>query len=179
MRAAGVLSASGRCAAFDAAADGFVRSEGYAMMLFEAAEENSIGDEPTIVVGECALAHVGGRSAGFVVPSASVEFDVMRRALGDADAAGLLVECHASATPLGDPIEATALAQLSAPKSGGQNAQGDESLPPPPSPLTLHAAKTRFGHCEAAAGAVGLMCAIAILEVSEMSELTSENMKLA
>jgi acyl transferase domain-containing protein len=71
-----------------------------------------------------------------------------------------LLQLHGTGTALGDPIEVNAA--LSALFSGE---------PKRPAPLALAAVKSAAGHCEAAAGMVGLVCAVGVLETRQNSTI--------
>jgi 3-oxoacyl-(acyl-carrier-protein) synthase/thioesterase domain-containing protein len=142
------LSPTGRCRAFDAAGDGFVRSEGCAVIVLRRLDDAiARGDRVYAVIRGSAINN-DGRSNGLTAPSGSAQ----RRLLIDAlRAAGVephqvgYVEAHGTGTPLGDPIEFGALAAV----FGGRAAE----LPP----LAIGSVKTNLGHLEAAAGIAGLI----------------------
>jgi acyl transferase domain-containing protein/NADPH:quinone reductase-like Zn-dependent oxidoreductase/acyl carrier protein len=142
---AGALSSLGRCASFDAAADGFVRGEGCGMVaLKRLADARRDGDRVLAVIEGTAINHAG-RVQGITQPSRSAQRAVITAAMGVAgvtpDAVGY-VEAHGTGTPVGDPIEFGALS----------DAYGDSRLP-----CALGALKTNIGHPESAAGVLGLI----------------------
>lgn len=151
--AAAMLSPRGRCAAFDAEGDGYVRAEGAVMFLLRPlAAALADGDE---VLG--VIAHVGvnadGRTAGISLPSAHRQRALLEEVYGELglapDRLGF-VEAHGTGTRAGDPQEAQALGEA----LGRRRA----------APLPIGSAKTNVGHLEAGAGLVGLLKAQLALE---------------
>ncbi|KOX24005.1 hypothetical protein ADK67_19355 [Saccharothrix sp. NRRL B-16348] len=142
---AGALSSRGRCAAFDASADGFVRGEGCGMVaLKRLADARRDGDRVLAVIAGTAINHAG-RMQGITQPSRGAQHAVIRAAMR---AAGVTpedigyVEAHGTGTPVGDPIEFGALSDAYG-KTGG--------------PCALGSLKTNIGHPESAAGVLGLI----------------------
>ncbi len=143
-----MLSPTGRCRAFDAGGDGYVRSEGVGVVLLKPlAEAIAAGDAVYAVIRGTAV-NQDGRSAGLTVPSAPAHEAMMRRAL---EAAGVepravqYVEAHGTGTPVGDPIEARAIGAVMRPPSGRAAA------------CAIGSVKTNIGHLEAASGIAGLI----------------------
>jgi acyl transferase domain-containing protein/NADPH:quinone reductase-like Zn-dependent oxidoreductase/SAM-dependent methyltransferase/acyl carrier protein len=148
---AGLLSPAGRCATFDAAADGYVRAEaaGIAVLKPLALAEGD-GDRVLAVIRGSAVNH-DGRSSSFTAPNGAAQAAVIRAALADAglDPAAIdYVEAHGTGTALGDPVEMDALAEVF----------GDRAAP-----LPIGALKASIGHAEAAAGIAGLAKLTAML----------------
>ncbi len=141
-------SPRGRCASFDASADGYVRSEGCGMVLLRplfAAQQ--AGDRILAVIRGSAINH-DGRSNGLTAPNGPSQEAVIRQALARARVAPeqiSYVETHGTGTPLGDPIEAQSLARVF-----GAGRSTSE-------PLRIGSAKSNLGHAEAAAGIAGLI----------------------
>ena len=148
----GMLASDGRCKFGDALADGYVRSEGAAVLVLKS-EEMALrdGDRIFAVVQGSAVNNDGGGGGVFGRPSRSGQEDVLRRAVDDA---GLephsvgYVEAHGTGTKAGDPVE---LAALGAIFGRGRS---------PQEPLLVGSAKTNIGHTEAAAGLAGLIKAV-------------------
>jgi len=152
---AGALSRAHRCASFDASADGYVRSEGCGFVVIERGAGSARRDHRArALISGWAVNH-DGRSAGMTVPSGTAQRQLLEAALCNAGvgAAELaFVETHGTGTPLGDPIEAAALADV----LGRHRAAAQ--------PLWLGALKSCLGHMEAAAGIGGLIKAVLSLE---------------
>nr|AQV04224.1 SwnK [Chaetothyriaceae sp.] len=142
------LSADGRCRAFSEDADGTGFSEGAAIVVLKRlSDAQRDGNAIHAVLRGTAVMH-GGHSAGLTAPSIPGQTTLIHNALGraamepgDID----YIEAHGTATRLGDPIEATALAEVF-----GVGCRSSE-------PLRLGSAKSNIGHTQAAAGLVGLL----------------------
>jgi phthiocerol/phenolphthiocerol synthesis type-I polyketide synthase A len=144
----GALSPTGRCRAFDAAADGFVRGEGAGVVVLKRlTDAQRDGDRVLAVICGSAV-NQDGRSNGLMAPNAAAQMAVLRAAYNNA---GMqpnevdYVEAHGTGTLLGDPIEARALGTVL-----GRGRAED-------SPLLIGAIKTNLGHTEAAAGIAGFI----------------------
>ncbi len=143
----GMLSPTGRCRAFDVAADGFVRSEGCAVVLLKRLARALEDGDRILAVIRGTASNSDGRTRTISAPSFDAQMAAYRAALAvadlEADTIGA-IEAHGTGTPVGDPIEFTSLAQTYG-KAGR---------------VLLGSAKSNFGHTEPAAGAVGLIKAI-------------------
>ncbi len=145
----GALSPGARCRSFSADADGYVRSEGCGVVVLRRLAD--AGDGPVVALLRGSAVNQDGRSNGLTAPSGPAQTRVVRDALSRAGARPadvVHVECHATGTPLGDPIEVEALA-------AALDGAGD---------VILGAAKSRIGHLEAAAGVAGLIKAALTLQ---------------
>ena len=143
-----MLAPDGRCKTFDAAADGYVRGEGAAMIALKRLSHAKADNDRILAVIRGSAMNQDGRSGGFTAPNELAQQDVIRRALANArlDPHEVsYVEAHGTGTSLGDPIEVQALAAVL-----GQQRAADN-------PLFLGSVKTNFGHLEAAAGIAGLV----------------------
>ncbi len=151
MTEVGMLSKSGQCSPFDAAADGYVRGEGCGMFaLKRLSDAESDGDRIWGVIKGSAV-NQNGASAGLIVPNGPAQERVMEAALANAGLSGADVdylEAHATGSQLGDAIEANAVGAVY-----GTNRDPDN-------PLLIGTVKSNIGHLEAAAGAAGLMKAL-------------------
>ncbi len=153
----GGLSPDGRCYTFDARANGYVRGEGGAVVVIKPLAEALADDDPVYGVIRGSAVNNDGTSTGLTVPSAAGQERVVRAAQVaagiTADQVGY-VELHGTGTPVGDPIEAGALAAAFA-------GSGTE-------PLLVGSVKTNVGHLEGAAGIVGLLKVLLALGAGEV-----------
>ncbi|MCA9542442.1 MAG: hypothetical protein KC620_26275, partial [Myxococcales bacterium] len=144
----GALSPDGRCSAFDAAANGYVRGEGVAVMVLKRlSDARAAGDDIVAVIRGSAI-NQDGRSNGLLAPNGPAQTRVITAALADAGVAPAevgYVEAHGTGTPLGDPIEVQALAA----------ALGAER--PASAPIRIGSVKPNIGHLEGSAGIASLL----------------------
>jgi acyl transferase domain-containing protein/NADPH:quinone reductase-like Zn-dependent oxidoreductase/NAD(P)-dependent dehydrogenase (short-subunit alcohol dehydrogenase family)/SAM-dependent methyltransferase len=154
-----MLAPDGRCKAFDAAADGFGRGEGCAMLaLKRLADAEADGDRVLAIVRGSAV-NQDGPSSSLTAPNGPAQEAVIRAALAKAGIAPHLVgyvEAHGTGTQLGDPLEAQALGAVF---SGGR---------PADRPLLVGSVKSNIGHLEAAAGAIGLVKTVLALQHAQI-----------
>lgn len=146
MHLAHELSANGRCATFDATADGFARAEGCGALWLTLTPTQKEMSHIIASVPGVDVQHAG-RSVALTSPSGKAQQAVLRGALGDS---GLSeedissVECHGTGTALGDPMEVAALRDVMYRSKRT-------------TPLILGTVKTNVAHTESASGVVGLI----------------------
>src|SRR6187397_1988151 len=156
---AGMLSPEGKCKAFDADANGFVRGEGAGMVLLKRLSQAIVDGDPIhgVIVGSAL--NQDGHTNGISLPSGEAQARLVRDACIDAGIAPSrigFVEAHGTGTAVGDPIEAHALAEaLCADRSTA-------------SPLLIGSVKTNLGHLETAAGIAGLVKAVLVLKYGQV-----------
>ncbi|KMO72076.1 type I polyketide synthase [Mycolicibacterium obuense] len=143
----GMLSPAGRCATFDAGADGYVRSEGCGVVVLKRLSDAQRDGDRVLAVVRGSAVNQDGASSGQTVPNGPAQQELMRTALknarlnpSDVD----YVEAHGTGTGLGDPIELDALSAV----------YGDRK---DAAPLVLGSVKTNLGHLESAAGVTGFI----------------------
>lgn len=157
--AANMLSPYGLCHAFDACADGYVRSEGaVAYVLKRAASAIRDADPILGLVLGCGC-NADGRTLGISRPSSAAQRALLERVHKDAgvDPSEIVyVEAHGTGTPAGDPEEARAIGQAI-----GSKRQTSEPVP-------IGSIKTNLGHTEAAAGLAGVAKALVVLESNQI-----------
>ncbi|MFC3125134.1 SDR family NAD(P)-dependent oxidoreductase [Pseudoroseomonas globiformis] len=150
---AGMLSARGRCQAFDAAADGYVRGEGAGLVVLKPLDAALADGDAVRGVILATGTNAAGRTIGLSLPNREAQAALLARvfAQAQADPAELAYfEAHGTGTQVGDPAETwaigTALAQHRA------------------APLRVGSVKTNIGHLEPASGMAGLLKAMLVLE---------------
>jgi acyl transferase domain-containing protein len=145
---ASMLAPDGRCKAFDARANGYVRAEGAGVVLLKSLEQaRRDGDRIYAVILGSAI-NQDGRTNGITVPSGTAQEAVQREACRQAGVPPQhvqYIEAHGTGTPVGDPIEANALGAVF---GVGRTAEN---------PCLVGSVKTNIGHLEAGAGIAGLI----------------------
>ncbi|MEU5575168.1 type I polyketide synthase [Streptomyces coeruleorubidus] len=147
----GVFSPTGRCHAFDAAADGYVRGEGCGVVVLKRLEDAVRAGDRVLAVLRGTAVNQNGRGTRLSAPSEPAQIDLYRLALERAgvDAGDVgMVEAHGPGTAVGDPIEFAAVATV--------YGKGRDRC-------ALGSVKTNIGHTEPVSGVAGLLKAIASL----------------
>lgn len=145
---AGALAPDGRCKPFSRSADGIGRAEGCAVVVLRRLGDAVGAGDRILALITATVVNSDGRSNGLTAPSPPAQRALLETAYaraGVAPATVDYVEAHGTGTPLGDPIEAGALADVL-----GRGRHPDQ-------PLLLGSAKGNLGHLEAAAGVAGLV----------------------
>lgn len=149
----GFLSPDGLCKTFDLDANGYVRSEGYGLVLLKRYED-AVRDHDAIlgvIVGSAV--NQDGASNGITAPNGSSQIKCYQAALQDANLSAAqinYIEAHGSGTQLGDAIEIQSIQSVY-----------DQTRS---TSLYVGAVKSLIGHCEAAAGIAGLIKTVGILQ---------------
>jgi acyl transferase domain-containing protein len=141
------LAPDGRCKTFDASANGYGRAEGCGVVVLRRLSDTAAYRDPVLAVIRGSAVNHDGPSSAFTIPNGKAQAAVIRDALRDAGVDPSHVSCieaHGTGTPLGDPIEVQALAEV----LGGPGHRD---------PILLGSVKTNFGHAESAAGVAGLI----------------------
>ncbi|HEY5083313.1 MAG TPA: polyketide synthase, partial [Rhizomicrobium sp.] len=150
-----MLSPDGRCKAFDASADGFVRGEGCGFVALKLLSQAQADGDRILAVVRGSATNQDGASSSLTAPNGPSQVKLMRQALASA---GIqpgevsYIEAHGTGTALGDPIELQALGAVY-----GEARPADR-------PLLVGSLKTNMGHLEAAAGIAGLLKAVLAVE---------------
>lgn len=149
-----MLSPRGRCATFDAEADGYVRGEGVGVLVLSRPERATREGWRERARVRGVAVNQDGASGGLTVPNRGAQARVIREALADArleprdvDA----IEAHGTGTSLGDPQELAALTDVFHPGADVVD-------------LPVSSIKTACGHLEAAAGVAGVIKVVLQLE---------------
>lgn len=142
------LSPDGRCKAFDAEANGFVRSEGAGVVVLKRLSQAlAAGDRIYALIRGSAI-NQDGRTNGLTAPNREAQEAVLREAYQQAGITpGQVeyIEAHGTGTLLGDPIEAKALGNVFHTEPSREN------------PVRIGSVKSNIGHTEAAAGVASLI----------------------
>lgn len=144
---AGVLAPDGRCKAFDARANGYVRGEGGGVVVLKSLSSALADGDPIYALIEGSAISQDGRTNGLMAPNREAQEALLReayRAAGTSPGSVQYVETHGTGTLLGDSMEAAALgAVIGVNQTNGACAIGT--------------VKSNIGHLEAAAGIAGLI----------------------
>ncbi|MEV6278023.1 type I polyketide synthase [Nocardia sp. NPDC051832] len=143
-----MMAPDGQCKAFDARADGYVRSEGAGVVALKLLSRAIADGDRIHAVIRGSAASNDGHGETFMAPQVAGQSAGLRSAYRDAgiDPGSVgYVEAHGTGTSVGDPVEIGALHEvLGRARPAGQ-------------PLLVGSVKTNIGHTEGAAGVVGLI----------------------
>lgn len=152
-----MLSPDGRCKAFDASGNGFVRGEGAGMILLKPLRDALRDGNRIYSVIRGSAVNQDGRTGSLTVPGEEAQRRLILEACADAGISPSeidYVEAHGTGTPVGDPIEASAIG----------SALGRRVNRPCP----IGSVKTNIGHLEAGSGIAGLIKASLCLHHGEI-----------
>ena len=168
-----MLSSDGKCHTFDSRANGYCRGEGCGTVVLKRLSDAVRDGDGIYTVIKGSAVMQDGQSASLTAPNGRMQEELMRAALRDAclePADVKYFEAHGTGTPLGDPIETSAIAEVYGKGRAEEN------------PLYISSAKSNIGHLEAAAGMAGLMSAMLTLQYSMVppnAQLQDMNSKVA
>lgn len=153
-----MLSPDGRCKAFDARGNGFVRGEGAGVVVLKPlAAAQADGNRIYAVIRGSAI-NQDGRTSSLTMPGLETQKTLIEtacRAAGVNPADINYVEAHGTGTAVGDPIEAAALGAV----------LGSD---PTRQPCPIGSVKTNIGHLEAGSGIAGLIKTALVLHHQEI-----------
>ena len=147
------LSPDGRCKTFDASADGFGQGEGCGMIALKRFSDAQVDGDTVLAIVKGSAVNHDGQARTVTTPSGPAQRDMLKDALANAELEPHqidFVETHGTGTPLGDPIEVSAIARILC---------KDRTKP-----LYLGAVKANVGHLDSAAGIAGLMKVVLSLQ---------------
>ena len=152
----GIGSPDGHCRTFDAEALGTVGGSGCGIVVLKRLEDAlAAGDTIHAVVLGVGLNNDGSARVGFAAPGVegqvAVSSDAIAMAGIDPETIGY-VECHGTATPMGDPIEVAALSKAFRAYTQKKNY------------CAIGSVKTNIGHVDTAAGVAGFIKAVLALK---------------
>lgn len=146
----GMVSPDGTCRAFDADAAGTVFGHGCGVVLLKRLSEAVADGDPILaVIRGWAVNNDGSDKIGFAAPGLNAQAEVIALAQSSAGvhpSEVSYIEAHGTGTPLGDPIEVSALTKAF--RDGGATEVGQ---------CAIGTGKTHIGHLDCAAGVTGLI----------------------
>lgn len=154
-----INSKDGHVNSFDINANGTVFSDGVGVVLLKrldlAIED---GDEIYAVIKGTGVNNDGAGKGSFSAPSASGQSDAIKQAIGEAGVNPkdiTFLEAHATATPIGDPIEIEGLVSAFGPMDEKQY-------------CAIGTVKANLGHLNAASGIAGLIKVLLSIKHKEL-----------
>ncbi|HBL26797.1 MAG TPA: hypothetical protein DD490_08190 [Acidobacteria bacterium] len=151
-----IFAPDGRCRSYDVRGQGALFGDGAGVVVLKRLSDAlADGDPIHAVIRGSAWNNDGSMKVGYTAPSIEGQAEViaLAQAVAGVDPATITyVEGHGSGTPLGDPIEVSALTQAF---RAGTDAKGF---------CALGSIKSNVGHLEAAAGIAGLIKATLAME---------------
>ncbi|KAI0508449.1 putative polyketide synthase [Xylaria bambusicola] len=155
----GAVSPTSRCHTFDIAADGYSRAEGFGAIYLKRLSDAVDSGDPIRAVVRGTSFNANGKTGGISHPSPDGQEAVIRQAYKAAgglnpDLTGY-TEAHGTGTPVGDPIEVSAIGRVFSP------GRKDD-------PLLIGSIKPNLGHSEAASAMSQVMKAILAMEHGEI-----------
>lgn len=147
---AGAVSPEGLCRSFDDESKGYGRGEGAGIVILKRMDDALQNQDNIVAVLRGSAVGQDGRTNGIMAPNGKAQELVAKKAL---DAAGIdpmsvgYVEAHATSTPVGDPVEVTAISNVYG-KGRKEN------------PCLIGSIKPNIGHLEAGAGVMGFIKAV-------------------
>jgi amino acid adenylation domain-containing protein len=155
-----MLSADGRCHAFDAQANGTVFGDGVGIVVLKPLAQ-ALADRDCIhaVIKGTAINNDGNLKVSFTAPSvdgqAAVIAEAQQSAAVDPQTV-TYIEAHGTGTPLGDPIEVAALTQAFRSKTAQKGF------------CAIGSVKSNVGHLTTAAGIAGLIKTVLALKHQQL-----------
>ncbi|KAL3429040.1 hypothetical protein BDV09DRAFT_201002 [Aspergillus tetrazonus] len=150
-----MLSPDGKSHSFDSRANGYARGEALAAVVVKPLYQ-ALADGDTIrAVVRGSGANQDGKTVGITIPNPQAQAELIRKTYATAGL-GLeqtgYFEAHGTGTPVGDPIELSAIGA-----SFGEHRSQNR-------PLFVGSVKTNVGHTEGAAGLAGVVKTVLALE---------------
>ncbi|USD27188.1 SDR family NAD(P)-dependent oxidoreductase [Pseudoalteromonas sp. SCSIO 43201] len=145
---ASMLSPDGLCKSFSSDANGYVRSEGVAVVVLKKLADAINDHDPILAVIKASGTNQDGQTNGITVPNGLAQQRLLSKTLEFAGLSGQDIdyaEAHGTGTAVGDPIEVNAL--------GSVLGIRDNKL----MPCLIGSVKSNIGHTEPTAGLAGLI----------------------
>ncbi|DAA79192.1 TPA_exp: Uncharacterized protein A8136_2977 [Trichophyton benhamiae CBS 112371] len=152
----GALSPTAMCHAFDASADGYARGESINVLYLKRVSDALRDGDPIRGVIRGVSLTANGKNNGITLPSAMAQELSIRKAYEhsgpiDYSAVGF-VECHGTGTPIGDPIETTAIANVFEDSRDWHD------------PILIGSTKPQVGHGEAGSALTSIIKVVLAME---------------
>ena len=145
---ASMLSESGECRVFDRNANGYVRSEGGAVLILKPLSRALADGDPVHALIRATGVNTDGHKSALTVPNGIAQQQLLQSIyenngirMDEVD----YIEAHGTGTPVGDPIEAAAIGEVIGRQRDAAN------------PILIGSVKANIGHLEPASGMAGLI----------------------
>ncbi|KAI1339726.1 hypothetical protein F5Y15DRAFT_423599 [Xylariaceae sp. FL0016] len=152
----GAVSPTSVCHTFDNRADGYARADGIGALFVKRLSLAIRDGDPIRAVIRGTAFNANGRTGGITHPSPDGQEACIRRAYERAGGLDMSLtgyfECHGTGTPVGDPIEVSAIGRVFADKKSSSD------------PLLIGSIKSNMGHSEPSSGIAGVMKAVLAIE---------------
>ena len=142
------LSSDSRCKPFSNDANGFVRSEGCAVIILKRLSDAQKNKDNILAVIKGSAVNQDGRSNGFTAPNVSAQTLLLKTALSNAriqPSEVSYIEAHGTGTKIGDPIEMEAISTVFSEHKSTENK------------LKIGSVKSNIGHTESVAGLASII----------------------
>ena len=154
-----MLSADGRCKVFDESGNGYVRSEGGAVILIKPLEAAIRDHDASHAVIRATGVNSDGRTSGIALPNGAAQKALLESIYEDEriDRSRIAyVEAHGTGTAAGDPIETKSIGEVLGHHNPGE------------APLPVGSVKGNLGHLETGSGMAGLAKVLNVFEHREI-----------
>ncbi|KAF7621589.1 hypothetical protein AFLA_011883 [Aspergillus flavus NRRL3357] len=155
MANANFLAPDSQCWSFDERANGYARGEGIAVLVVKRLEDALRNGDTIRAVIRNTGSNQDGRTPGITQPCLESQINLIKETYRRADIdmqPTRFFEAHGTGTPVGDPIEATAIG-----RAFSYYRTMDD-------PLYLGAVKANIGHLEGCSGLAGVIKSLLVLE---------------
>ena len=152
--ASGMLSRDGRCKTMDSSANGYGRSEGCSVLRLLPRRSGKSTEDPIYGIVASTAVNQDGRSSSLTSPTGPSQELVLLKVLQGINMDPTTLQCigmHGTGTPLGDPIEVGALANIFSMRSRNLPANRKQIS------TILLSSKSKLGHLETVSGLYGLI----------------------
>lgn len=166
----GALSTDGRCKTLSAAADGYGRAEGGAVILLKRLDDAKRDNDKIYAVVDATSVNHDGHSSGLTVPNGMAQQKLISQTLQLANASARDIayyELHGTGTPLGDPLEIASI------QTALQLSNQEDNYK-----LKIGSVKSLIGHTEACAGLAGLIKATMMIHSNKITSVKPVNFEL-